>query len=647
LSEHNTSRAIRYLPQVAVATAAVAVMPVVVVWWLHDTGLVTSPWLCVALAIALSLAASVLGSAYWQRCSGSGDVFFSELLLWGWLHRFRSERTLAKTVGLLGLADPGAQLSLDDEDLEQKARRLRQMAAAVDAQDPYTDGHSRRVALHSAMVARKLGLERDEIARVRTAAAVHDIGKLRIPAELLNKPGALSESEFEIVKRHPDEGAEMVAGMDDPAITEMVRHHHERFDGNGYPSGWVGEQIPLGARIIAVTDTFDALTSIRPYRKAIPHKRALETIAEISGTQLDPAVVRAFLRCYSANRAVLFWTLLAVSPQRALAWIRGKGPGRGNLASAATGAMPAALATVVVTAFGAASVVAAGPPPLRLAQRATVRTDLRAKDPKRHPSAGAKASPVVVAQGGRPRKQAVMGMRLTRLASSRHSLHGALRTGGSGGGPSGGRTGLGSGVTAPGGSRGPGAGHGPGLGSPPGSGAGSTSSPVRGVAVATTGTVPSTGAQGSPPSSGTAGSTGTTTGSGATPSSPAGGATGGSTGGNTGPPGSGAGNGSGGHGGSGSGGSGASGGSGGAVGSGGSGGSGSGSGGGNSGGSGGTGGSSSGGGGTGSGGTGSGGTGSGPGEPVTKDECKNGGWAAYEFSNQGLCIAYVEMLLHP
>src|SRR5947209_11053746 len=124
--------------------------------------------------------------------------------------------------------------------------------------------------------------------------------------------------------------------MGDTQITGMVRHHRERFDGAGYPAGLEGEQIPFGARIIAVADTFDALTSERPYRKAIPHKRALEAIEAAAGTQLDPVVVRAFLRCYSANRAVLFWTLLVVSPQRALAWVRGKGPNPASLSSGAT-----------------------------------------------------------------------------------------------------------------------------------------------------------------------------------------------------------------------------------------------------------------------------------------------------------------------
>ncbi|MBV8429912.1 MAG: HD-GYP domain-containing protein, partial [Solirubrobacterales bacterium] len=415
MSEHNTSRAIRYLPQAALATFAVVVMPVLVVWALHQEGVVNSPWVEIALAIVLSFGASVAGAAIWKRSRGSGDVFFSELLLWGWLHRFRSERRLAKTVGLLGLAGPGHELALDDESQEQKARLLRDMAAAVDAQDAYTDGHSRRVALHSAMVARKMGLKRDEVARIRTAAAVHDIGKLRIPSALLNKPGPLSQEEFETVKRHAADGAEIVSCMDDPEITAMVRHHHERFDGTGYPAGLTGESSPLGARIIAVADTFDALTSVRPYRKAIPHKRALDAIVAVAGTQLDPAVVRAFLRCYSANRAVLFWTLLAVSPQRALTWVTGGNPGHGSLAAGASAAMPATLAAVVVTALGTGSGVAASGPPLQLAQRTPLLSRSAAPTGRPRTSRRAARRSLSVATGAAlTPKHAVLGVKRSR-----------------------------------------------------------------------------------------------------------------------------------------------------------------------------------------------------------------------------------------
>jgi hypothetical protein len=146
------------------------------------------------------------------------------------------------------------------------------------------------------------------------------------------------------VKAHVEVGAEIVACLGDPELTAIVRHHHERFDGTGYPSGVAYEQIPLGARIIAVADTFDALTSVRPYRPAASHKQALEALAKASGSQLDPAAVRAFLRCYSGNKAIVFWALLTVSPQHLLAWLGEKRPPSSNASlgsmSATIGAIP-------------------------------------------------------------------------------------------------------------------------------------------------------------------------------------------------------------------------------------------------------------------------------------------------------------------
>lgn len=569
LSEHNTSRAIRYLPQVAVATSAVAVMPVLVVWWLRRAGVVSSPWVCVGLAVALSLTASVAGSAFWKRCSGSGDVFFSELLLWGWLHRFRGERRLAKTVGRLGLREPEADLVSDGASVERKSQLLRDMAAALDAQDPYTDGHSRRVALHSAMVGRKLGLTRAEIAKLRTAAAIHDIGKLRIPADLLNKPSELSPAEFAIVKRHADVGAEIVSCMEDPEITAMVRHHHERFDGEGYPSGLAGEATPLGARIIAVADTFDALTSLRPYRKAIPHKRALAAIQAVSGTQLDPVIVRAFLRCYSANRAVLFWTLLAVSPQRAVAWLRGSTPGHANFASAATFAMSPALAAVVATSFGTAG-LAPGRQPLRLADQ-TPAPVIAAKAPTAHRrhmrKPAAKAAP---APRARSRQHTVLAVRTTRSTAPRPATH-LKRTGG--GSP----TGRSVTTNRPGG-------HGGSPGGGPGGKAGPTHTPPRKPRPKGK---PSPGPTPSPPPTKTPttpGSPGPSSGpptSGPPATNPGGGGGGGPGGGGGGP------------------------------------------------------------------GGGGGGGGGGTGGPTSKDQCKNGGYAAYGYPNQGQCVAYVERGPHP
>lgn len=558
----------------AVATTCVVALPVVVVWLLLADGVVSSRWVSVGLAIALSFVASIVGAAYWKRRSGPGDFLFSELLLWGWLRRYRNERRLTGAIGLLGLDDPQQKLSEIDPSVEPKDEILRQMATALDAQDPYTDGHSRRVALHAAMIARKMGLSREEVAKVRSAAAVHDIGKLRIAPELLNKQGDLSPAEFDVIKRHADDGAEIVSCMQDPSITAMVRHHHERFDGAGYPAGLVGLSIPVGARIIAVADTFDALTSERPYRRAIPHKRALEIILAVSGTQLDPAAVRAFVKCYSGKRAVLFWTLLAVSPQRALAFAGGRNLGRTTVAPTATVAVPAALAAVVATVVSSAASITQTREPTRLAERPSVHAGTQHGH-----QTGSLAGLAPVARVSSARHQVAFVVIRARATHSYSGRPGSSSTTSSPPSSSTGGSGRG-GTRAGGGHRG---------GSHQGAGGGSVTPHPGGSSK------PSPGKTLPPPTSvGPSGS-----------------------GGGSGHPGGGSGGGSGSGGGGGQGG--------------------------------GSGGGSGGGGGGGSGGGGSGGGGSGsPGgqEPLSKQDCMDGGWENYGFPNQGQCIAYVEHTLH-
>jgi hypothetical protein len=173
------------------------------------------------------------------------------------------------------------------------------------------------------MIARSLGLSGERVAKIVAAASLHDVGMLHVPAEIIQKPGTLTEDEFSVVKKHCAFGAEMVAAMGDPEITALVRHHHERLDGRGYPYGLSGHQIPLGARIIAVADTFDAITSARPHRAARRHKFAIDILKAEAGSQLDPEVVDAFLACYSGRRSFTWWATitLATAPQRLLIWL--------------------------------------------------------------------------------------------------------------------------------------------------------------------------------------------------------------------------------------------------------------------------------------------------------------------------------------
>ena len=255
--------------QMVVATAAVMVLPAVIVGALGALGVISSVWTGVALSALLALAATSLGSAYWRRRT-TGDALFSDLLLWGWLRRGRMERRLGRADDLLDQAGTA--------DAERKGEILRDLGVALDAQDPYLDGHSRRVARYAAMTAHRLDLPDEQAHRVRTAAMIHDIGKLRIPEAIVNKPGRLTDGEFELMKEHAAEGGKMVESLGDAALAAAVRSHHERWDGSGYPDGLSGEQIPLAARIISVVDTFDALASARSYRAATPHAKVLRII---------------------------------------------------------------------------------------------------------------------------------------------------------------------------------------------------------------------------------------------------------------------------------------------------------------------------------------------------------------------------------
>lgn len=173
--------------------------------------------------------------------------------------------------------------------------RLRGLVTALEARVPGAAGHARRVAAQSRILARRLDLEDQEILRVECAARVHDIGKIIVSPEILEKPGRLTPCEYEEIQRHAVFGARLAASLEDPELTAIVRHHHERIDGTGYPDRLRGAKIPLGARIVAVADTFDALTSCRPYREAMSPSEAIRVIVAESGVTLDREVVTAFV----------------------------------------------------------------------------------------------------------------------------------------------------------------------------------------------------------------------------------------------------------------------------------------------------------------------------------------------------------------
>ena len=174
---------------------------------------------------------------------------------------------------------------------------LRALVTALDYRDNETQGHSLRVVEYAVVVGEAMGIEEDALVWIRRGAILHDVGKIGIPDAILRKPGKLDAAEWEEMKRHPEMGYQMLREIDflEPAL-DIVMSHQERYDGTGYPRGLKGDEIPLGARIFAVVDTFDAMTSDRPYRAALTIEQSCDEIRRCAGTQFDPQVAEAFLR---------------------------------------------------------------------------------------------------------------------------------------------------------------------------------------------------------------------------------------------------------------------------------------------------------------------------------------------------------------
>ena len=232
-----------------------------------------------------------------------------------------------RVIGVLQLLNPRDHEGFSDDDL----RRVRQFAGpvahalenarlyaelqrtfvetvtafadAVERRDPYTGGHLHRVVAYSLVLGQEIGLPDEELETLRLGATLHDIGKIGVPDTVLLKPGPLEASESEIMRGHTLAGVAIVsriASLED--LVPIVRSHHERIDGTGYPDGLTGDRIPLPARIVAVADTFDAMTTSRPYRRALVAESAAQEIRRVAGTHLCPTVAGAFERLYTTGR---------------------------------------------------------------------------------------------------------------------------------------------------------------------------------------------------------------------------------------------------------------------------------------------------------------------------------------------------------
>ncbi|MGE5284354.1 MAG: HD domain-containing phosphohydrolase [Actinomycetota bacterium] len=208
-------------------------------------------------------------------------------------------------------------LEKNQEDLEKKVKEqtdiinsmyvrsidamIKSLVKALEANDDYTRGHSERVTRISMGIAKELGMTGRELEDLYRASVLHDLGKIGVREAVKNKPGRLSDAEFAEIRLHPETAVRILEPIIPGSVAIAIRHHHERFDGKGYPSRLSGRNIPLASRIMAIADTFDAMTSTRAYRKALPDADALDEIRRYSGTQFDPDIVRAFLAWQSKN----------------------------------------------------------------------------------------------------------------------------------------------------------------------------------------------------------------------------------------------------------------------------------------------------------------------------------------------------------
>jgi diguanylate cyclase (GGDEF)-like protein/putative nucleotidyltransferase with HDIG domain len=208
-----------------------------------------------------------------------------------WAKEYGKNRVRAYRPDVIELAELKRLASGPDR--AARFRAAASLARAVDARDVYTGSHSQRVADLAARTARRLGLPEEDVELTRLAASLHDLGKLAIPEEILRKPGPLTEPERMVLERHPQIGFRMLESLGVDPVADWVLHHHERWDGSGYPDGLPGDRIPLGARIIFVADAYDAMTSERVYRRRVAPEQAVAELERCAGSQFDPEIVSA------------------------------------------------------------------------------------------------------------------------------------------------------------------------------------------------------------------------------------------------------------------------------------------------------------------------------------------------------------------
>jgi putative nucleotidyltransferase with HDIG domain len=299
----------------ALAYYAVNSVLMTVVWRLDEGVNPLAAWLeRVAWLLPHNLAAGAVAGLFVVAERSLGPtaflVFFLPLAMAWVAQRQYVERSRTSVAALrrshseLAAANEQLRAALsENQELLDSMRRayvstITSLARTIEAKDPYTGGHTERVADYAKMLARELGFSDADLEDVEVGAVIHDIGKIGIPDRILLKPGKLDEREFDEMRRHPEISSYILDELElPPIVRDMARHHHERYDGKGYPDGLAGKAIPLAARILTVADAFDAMTSDRPYRRALSHDVAVEEIRRHSGTQFCPEVVAALQTC--------------------------------------------------------------------------------------------------------------------------------------------------------------------------------------------------------------------------------------------------------------------------------------------------------------------------------------------------------------
>jgi diguanylate cyclase (GGDEF)-like protein/putative nucleotidyltransferase with HDIG domain len=246
------------------------------VW--HANFLWSAPSYFVGAGVAALAAAVVEHAGYWLAPLTFAPLYLTYRTYKVYMGRIEDEQRYVQQTSDLHLAT------------------IEALARAIDAKDQTAQTHIRRVQIYAAGVARSMGLSEGEVQGVKTAALLHDIGKLAVPEHILSKPGPLTQEEFQKIRIHPQVGAEIIAAVPFPyPVAPLILSHHERWDGRGYPQGLKGDEIPLGARILTAVDYYDAVTTERPYHKALSHVGALGLMRHEAGKALDPAIVEKFI----------------------------------------------------------------------------------------------------------------------------------------------------------------------------------------------------------------------------------------------------------------------------------------------------------------------------------------------------------------